>query len=100
MDIFALKQEIQEVAELTATAVIKQLAPCFDEIKFKEACKFAGARWLKWHIAKGNIKRIRRGTAINSPCFYSRTEILALKKAETEMAKLKEPERELLASKK
>jgi hypothetical protein len=90
MDIFTLKQEIQEVAELTATAMMKQLDPSFDELKFKDACKFAETRWLKWHIKQGNIHRIRKGTAKNSPCYYSRSEILALKKAENEMAKIKQ----------
>jgi hypothetical protein len=87
MTLFALKQEIQEIAELTATAMMKHLDPSFDELKFADACKFAGTRWLKWHIKQGTIKRIRKGTAKNSPCYYSRTEILALKKAEVEMLK-------------
>jgi hypothetical protein len=87
MDIFTLKQEIQEVAELTAATMMKQLDPSFDELKFKDACKFAGTRWIKWHIKEGNIKRIRKGTAKQSPFYYSRSEILALKKAESEIAK-------------
>jgi hypothetical protein len=87
MDLFTLKQEIQSIAELTASVMMKQLDPSFDELKFRDACKFAGTRWLKWHIKEGNIKKIRKGTAKNSPCYYSRSEILALKKAEREIAK-------------
>jgi hypothetical protein len=35
----------------------------------------------------GNIKPIRKGIAKNSPQYYSRTEILALKRAEIAMQK-------------
>ncbi|MDR3056707.1 MAG: hypothetical protein LBU84_01025 [Prevotella sp.] len=52
-------------------------------MKYAEAAKLAGSeRWLKFHIKAGNITPIRRGTAKNSPIYYSRYEIAALKKAE------------------
>ena len=45
--------------------------------------KIAGSeRWLKYHIKAGNLRPVRRGTAKNSPIYYSRLEIAALKKAE------------------
>lgn len=73
-----------EVTEIAALAVLRLQNPAFDEVKLKEAYKIAGSeRWLKFHIAKGNIKPIRRGTAKNSPIFFSRLEIAALKKAES-----------------
>lgn len=88
VDLFTLKQHITEAAELSALAIAKQLFPAFDEVKLKEAYQIAGSvRWLKFHIKRGNIKPIRRGTAKNSPIYYSRLEIAALKKAEAEIAK-------------
>jgi hypothetical protein len=82
MDIIVLKKDIQEIAEITAISFLKQLNPVFDDLKRKDAYKIAGVRWLNYHIKKGNIKGVRRGTASNSPIYYSRLEIAALKKAE------------------
>lgn len=86
MDVFTLKQQIVEATELAALAVLRLQNPSFDEVKLTEAYKIAGSeRWLKYHIKQGNIKPVRRGTAKNSPIYYSRLEIAALKKAEKEM---------------
>lgn len=90
MDLFTLKQQITEAAELSALAIAKQMFPAFDDVKFDEAVKLAGSeRWLRYHIKKGHIKPIRRGPAKNSPIYYSRLDIAATKKAEaTSIAKL------------
>lgn len=89
MDLFSLKQQIVEIAELAALAVAKQMGPAFDEVKFREAVKLSGSeRWLKYHIKAGNLHPVRRGTAKNSPVYYSRLEIAALRKAENELKKL------------
>ena len=83
MNLYDLKTEIMQATELAALAVLRLQNPAFDEVKLKEAYKIAGSeRWLKFHIKRGNIKPIRRGTAKNSPIYYSRLEIAALKKAE------------------
>lgn len=83
MDLFTLKQQILQMSELGAMAALKLQNPAYDEVKLSEAYKIAGSvRWLKFHIKKGNIKPIRRGTAKNSPIYYSRLDIAALKKAE------------------
>lgn len=75
-----------ETVELAALAVLRLQNPSFDEVKLNDAYKIAGSeRWLKYHIKKGNIKGVRRGTAKNSPIYYSRLEIAALKKAENEL---------------
>jgi hypothetical protein len=86
MDINTLKQTIIEATELPVIATLRQLYPSFDDVKLSEAYKIAGSeRWLKNHIKQGNIKGIRRGTAKNSPIYFSRLEIAALKKAEAMM---------------
>ncbi|MDL1914136.1 MAG: hypothetical protein FDW93_06415 [Bergeyella sp.] len=83
MNLAHLKTEIMEATELAALAVLRLQNPAFDEVKLKEAYKIAGSeRWLKYHIKQGNIKPIRRGNAKNSPIYFSRLEIAALKKAE------------------
>lgn len=89
MDLFTLKQQITEAAELSALAIAKEMFPAFDDVKFNEAVRLAGSeRWLMYHIKKGHIKPIRRGPAKNSPIYYSRLDIAATRKAETEIAKL------------
>ena len=89
VDLFDLKQQIMETTELAALAVLRLQNPSFDEIKSSEAYRVAGSeRWLKYHVKKGNIRPARRGTAKNSPIYYSRLEIAALKKAETIVATL------------
>lgn len=90
MDLFTLKQQIVETTELAALAILRLQNPSFDEVKLKEAYRIAGSeRWLKYHIKHGNIRPIRRGTAKNSPIYYSRLEIAALKKAENELTKIR-----------
>ncbi len=71
------------MSEIAALNVLRLQNPAFDEVRLNEAYKIAGSvRWLKSHIKAGNIKPIRRGTAKNSPIYYSRLEIAALKRAE------------------
>jgi hypothetical protein len=90
IDLFALKQAIIESGEVAALSVLKHLYPAFDEVKFEEAAELAGSeRWLRFHIKEGNITQIRHGEAKNSPIYYSRREIAALKMAEEEFSKLK-----------
>lgn len=90
VDIFTLKQTIIEAGEIAALSVLKQLYPSFDEVRYKEAVKLAGSeRWLKYHIQKGTLIGHRRGTAKNSPIYYSRIEIAAVKKAENMAATFK-----------
>lgn len=89
IDLFTLKQQITEAAELSALAITRQIYPAMDEVKYEEAVKIAGSeQWLKYHIKKGNIVPIRRGPAKNSPIYYSRMDIAATKKAERELARL------------
>lgn len=77
---------IMEETELAAMAVLRLQNPSFDEVKLSEAYEIAGSRrWLDWHIKNNNIRGARRGTAKNSPIFFSRFEIAALKRAEKEM---------------
>ncbi|WP_270545299.1 hypothetical protein [Butyricimonas paravirosa] len=86
MDIFTLKRIYMELGEIVAIATVKQLNPSFDDVRYAEAAKLAGSRrWLKFHVKNGNIKPIRRGTAKNSPIYFSRYEIAALKKAEADI---------------
>lgn len=75
-----------EVSELAALQVIRLQNPAFDEVTKSEAYRIAGSRrWFDYHCKAGHIKPIRRGQAKNSPIFYSRVQIAALKRAEAEL---------------
>lgn len=84
-DVFFLKQDLMRGAELGALAILKLQNPSFDDVNYREACEIAGRRWLDYHIKRGNIKGTRRGIAKNSPIYFSRLEIAALKRAEAEL---------------
>jgi hypothetical protein len=82
-DLVKMKNEIFDVSELAALQVLRLQSPGFDDVTLTEAYKVAGSEWwLRNHIKRGNIKGRRKGTAKNSPVYFSRTEIAALRKAE------------------
>lgn len=86
IDLFTLKQSLLQTSYIAALQVLRLQNPAFDEVKYAEAVKIAGSeRWLKHHIKTGNIKPIRRGTAKNSPVYYSRLEIAAVREAERQI---------------
>lgn len=90
MDLFALKQSILEMTRIAALQVLALQNPAFDEVRTEEAYKLAGGkRWFEYHRKLGHLTPIRRGRAKNSPIYWSRLEIAALKQAEAEQAKLK-----------
>lgn len=88
IDLFTLKKAIIEASEVSVLGVLKQLYPAFDEVKYEEAVKLAGSEvWLIRQIKNGAVKKIRRGKAKNSPIYYSRREIAAVKMAEATLEK-------------
>ncbi|GAB6122323.1 hypothetical protein [Dysgonomonas termitidis] len=88
IDLFKLKQLYIEAGDIAALSVLKQLYPSFDEVKYEEACQLAGSEhWLLQQIKSGAVKKIRRGKAKNSPIYYSRREIAAVRMAEITLEK-------------
>lgn len=88
IDLFRLKQAIIEASDVSVLGVLQHLYPAFDEVKFEEAVKLARSkRWLRYHIKAGTITQIRHGTAKNSPIYYSRREIAAVRMAEATLKK-------------
>lgn len=77
------KEDLLRLAKIVAVQTICEMFPALDEVKLREAYIIAGSRkWLDYHIRKGNIKPTRKGTAKNSPRYFSRAEIVALREAE------------------
>ncbi len=82
IDLFTLKQEMMEMAQLAVLAFAKEAAPVSDELTTRQAYDKFGRRWVDRQIQQGNIKGHRKGLAVNSPIIYSRLELMALKQAE------------------
>jgi hypothetical protein len=81
--LYDFKKDLIQTVELTAIAVMRIQDPAFDEVNKTEAYEIAGSRrWLDFHIKRGNIKPKRRGASKNSPIFFSRLDIHALKFSE------------------
>ena len=82
IDLFTLKQEMMEMAQLAVLAITKESAPISDELTTRQAYEKFGRRWVDLQNKQGNIKGHRKGPAVNSPVIYSRFELMALKQAE------------------
>lgn len=89
MDLFTLKQEMMEMAQLAVQAIVKDVMPVSDELTTRQAYKKFGRRWVDKQIKNKTIKGRRKGTAENSPVIYSRFELMAIKQAEERMATIK-----------
>jgi hypothetical protein len=84
MELKDYKDLVMEMATLGAQAALRLQTPAFDEVTQSEAYRIVGdRRWVDRHIKEGTLRPIRRGTAKNSPIFYSRLEIAALRIAES-----------------
>ena len=77
IDLFTLKQEMMEMAQLAVLAITKESAPISDELTTRQAYEKFGRRWVDRQIKQGNIKGHRKGPAVNSTVIYSRYELMA-----------------------
>lgn len=86
--ILTLKEEILELADVFAEAVVKRTNPTKDEITQRQARKEYGAVWLKDQEERKRIRGRRKGAHINSPIVYSRVELSAVREAEKRGAQM------------
>ena len=57
LDLFQLKQEIIDSAEIGAMKVIQFMYPALDEVCYSDACEIAGdRRWIDFHEKAGRLK--------------------------------------------
>ena len=86
--IYELKNEILDLVDIIAEAVVKKLRPAADEITRRQAWDEFDRTWLEYQISRNRIKGRRKGPHKNSPIMFSRDEILALKEAERRGARM------------
>lgn len=88
INIIALKNEFMELSDLIAAAALRQQKPSADEISTRQAYVEFDRKWIEYHVGRGHISPRRNGEHKNSPLVFSRMELLALKKADREGAKM------------
>jgi hypothetical protein len=81
-DLFAIKELMIECAELGAAMALKTLQPKSDELTKRQVFEKFGRAWLEDMERRDLIKGKRKGPAKNSPVYYSKAELMALRNAE------------------
>lgn len=79
-------QEIVDMADFVAMAILRRTQPASDEISQREAFRTYGYGWIKLMSDRGLLESKRKGRARNSPIVYSRFQIEALREAERKPA--------------
>ena len=86
--IYELKNEILDLVDIIAEAVVKKLRPAAAEITRRQAWDEFDRTWLEDQISRNRIKGRRTGPPKNAPTMFSRAELLALKEAERRGARM------------
>jgi hypothetical protein len=81
-DVFTIKELMIDCAEIGAAKVLKTLEPKSDELTQREAFEKFGQGWVRDCVKRGLIKGQRKGPAKNSPVYFSKTELMAVRNAE------------------
>ncbi len=89
MNLRLIQKVLVESADLVALAVCRRNQPKSDTITRRELYSLYDHGWLNYHIRRGNIVGQKAGPAKNSPIFYSRLQVEALRKAESFEANFK-----------
>ena len=82
MDLFQIKSLMIECAELGATMALKTLQPKSDELTKNQAYDKFGEGWVDNCIKHEFIKGKRKGPAKNSPIYFSKAELMAVRNAQ------------------
>lgn len=81
-DLHAIKDLMTSCAELGAANLMKTLQPKTDDLTQNEAFSQFGQGWVRNCVKRDLIHGKRKGPAKNSPIYYSKAELLAVRNAE------------------
>ena len=81
-ELYLIKELMIECAELGARKYQQSIQPKSDDITQLQAYKCYGEGWVKSCIKRDLVKKARRGTAKNSPIYFSKIELLTVRNAE------------------
>lgn len=81
-DLFFIKALMIDCAELGAANYAKSVQPKSDDLTKNQAYDKFGEGWVKTCIKRELIKGKRKGPAKNSPIYFSRSELMAVRNAQ------------------
>jgi hypothetical protein len=81
-DLFEIKELMISCSEMGAANMLKTLQPNSDDLTQNQAFEKFGKAWVLNHKKIGLITGKRKGPAKNSPVYFSRAELLAVRNAE------------------
>jgi len=81
-DLYSIKELMAEMAELGAANLMKTLEPKSDDLTQNEAFEKFGQGWVRGHVKNDLIRGYRKGPSKNSPIYYSKLELMAVRNAE------------------
>lgn len=81
-DLYTIKELMSGMAELGAANLMKSLQPKSDDLTQNEAFDKFGQAWVRGHVKNDLIRGYRKGSAKNSPIYYSKAELMAVRNAE------------------
>jgi len=81
-DLHAIKELMTSCAEVGAANMAKTLQPKSDELTQNDAYAKFGEGWIKECVKRELIRGKRKGPAKNSPIYYSKSELVAVRNSE------------------
>ena len=81
-ELYLIKELMINCAELGARKYQPSIQPKSDDITQLQAYKQFGEGWVKNCVNRDLVKKTRRGTAKNSPIYFSKIELLSVRNAE------------------
>lgn len=81
-DIYTIKELMTSCAEVGAANMARTLQPKSDELTQNEAFEKFGQGWVRECVRRELIKGKRKGPAKNSPIYYSKSELVAVRNSE------------------
>lgn len=81
-ELYLIKNLMIDCAEMGAAQCLKTLQPKSDDLTQRQAYEKFGEAWVKKCVQMGIVQKQRKGTAKNSPVYYSKAELLTVRNAE------------------
>ena len=81
-DLYSIKELMTGCAEMGAANLMKSLQPKSDDLTQNEAFDKFGQGWVRGHVKNDLIRGKRKGPAKNSPIYFSKAELMAVRNAE------------------
>lgn len=82
-ELYLIKKTISDIVNIALLEKDKIDAPKSDDLTQRQAYEKFGEAWVKKCVRRNLVKKHRKGTAKNSPVYYSKVELMKVRAAET-----------------